>query len=49
MTGTTRETVARRETGSDIRTALIGVSNEQGSVLGPQRAAVLEGDLPCHG
>lgn len=34
MTGTTLETVARSETGSDIRTDLIGVADEQGSVLG---------------
>ena len=34
MTGATWETVARRETGSDIRTDLIGEADEQGSVLG---------------
>ena len=34
MTGTTRETVAHRETGSDIPTDLIGVADEPGSVLG---------------
>lgn len=34
MTGMTRETVARRETGSDIRIDLIGVTDELGSVLG---------------